>query len=541
MRASTSPSSTRRLLVAFTLLTVASVARLLLQMAVMPPYAGLDELFHVARLAFRCNEDRDPDPREKSFTPYLASTLWESPEGVLPNRRTVMPSFALAGARWPEMVAQGLAVDGSEPLYSTELRPYFSRNYEAQQPALYYALHAPLAQLDPARSAESELRIWRRASALFALITVLATAFIGYRYAGMYGVLAAALLVSFPTWQTLVSRAGNDAMACAAIAIGLAVTISAPSRWPGWLLEAGSWGVAAAVKLYSWPLFPIAALFWFRQRASKWRVITVIAVVALAAIATMIEMRSRTSNPLGLFMFDPVPDQAVESRVPIDLGLIARITITTGVWMSGQHGNVLSDLGMVLYAIPIVLLCLAGIYFDRKSSSERNVPYGIVGAALFLFGVAQAVNIVAYLRQPVSAGLPAGGKEGWYWYSLAPLVVGLVFAGAVRGLIRRSRALAVLLFTLVIGWDIAISEGALFRDYAGVSSPSTPTQFFRWGSTMDVSLWDLERHLMPLTIDPLVTWAVELRAMHLLAIALLLAVVLNERRRSWVWPSRPSN
>ena len=55
------PIDFRRLVAAIVLLAIASISRLLLQMAVMPPYAGLDELFHVARLSFRVNEQRESD------------------------------------------------------------------------------------------------------------------------------------------------------------------------------------------------------------------------------------------------------------------------------------------------------------------------------------------------------------------------------------------------------------------------------------------------------------------------------------------------
>ena len=78
-------------------------------------------------------------------------------------------------------------------------------------------------------------------------------------------------------------------------------------------------------------------------------------------LATMTELGSRTSNALGLFAFDPVTREGVVDRVPIDVVGIAEITIATGIWTSGQHGNALSVLGMALYAIPICGLCVIGV------------------------------------------------------------------------------------------------------------------------------------------------------------------------------------
>jgi len=61
--------------VAYLLLIAAAAARLLIQAAAMPPYAGLDELYHVARLAFVLEEHRNPTTSEPSIPPDLEATL----------------------------------------------------------------------------------------------------------------------------------------------------------------------------------------------------------------------------------------------------------------------------------------------------------------------------------------------------------------------------------------------------------------------------------------------------------------------------------
>lgn len=517
---------------AFALLAVAASARLLLQVAVMPPYAGLDELFHVARLAFRAAEGRDPVDAEKSMPPYLASALYESSTGTPPNRPAVLPSFAQAGPHWPGMVQRGLRVHGEVPLEGKELLPYVERNYEAQHPALYYATHAPLATAFGPRTAAGELRTWRRASIGFALITVLATAWVGWRLFGTVGMLAGALLVSLPTWQTIVARASNDAFACAALAVAVALTAGAPDRLRGWMAEAVAWGIACAAKLYSWPLLPLLPLFWRRQRAARARRVIVTTVAAVAVVATMIELRSRTSNPLGLFLFDPVKVSA-PARVPIDVAGIVKITIATGIWTSGQHGNALTALGMASYALPLAALLIAGLLAARRADPAIRPLLGLVLVGMLLFGFAQLVTLAAYLRQAIAAGeaLPAGGKEGWYWYTLAPLVIGIGLAAALRGLQSRWRVLLLALVLLIAGWDVVISEGALFRDYAGMTSPATPSVLFRWGSSASAATLFDER-LAALTVDPLSSAATGLRVVHLLALAALTMLVLRESRRS---------
>src|ERR1051325_2515017 len=132
----------------------------------MPPYAGLDELYHVARLAFVLEEHRNPRMGEASVPPDLEATLERKWDAV--------PSFALLQTEWR----------GAGPP-----RPYVRANYEAQQPSLYYSLVAPVARLFP-RTVLTQLRVWRFASVVFALVVIVATATIGERWfggAGLFG------------------------------------------------------------------------------------------------------------------------------------------------------------------------------------------------------------------------------------------------------------------------------------------------------------------------------------------------------------------
>src|SRR5256885_11522452 len=85
-----------RLRFAYGLLLVCAAARLALQMMAMPPYAGLDEVYHVARLAFVRAEHRNPTTGERSFPRYLAASVVDAPEA--------MPAFGELGTRWPDVV-----------------------------------------------------------------------------------------------------------------------------------------------------------------------------------------------------------------------------------------------------------------------------------------------------------------------------------------------------------------------------------------------------------------------------------------------------
>ena len=473
----------------YALVMTAAAARLLLQMAALPPYAGLDEVYHVARLAFVRAQGRNPTIFEWSVPPYLFASM--------AGRSDFSAAFCVVGPKWPEVVhSQAVIVD--RPLQARVLKPYLMPNYEAQQPSLYYSLFARLA---PLRTPMFELRVWRFLSVLFALIIVAATAFIGERWFGPAGILAGALVVSLPTWLTLVVRASNDAFACALLAIAVVVSASAPRSPYG---EAIAWAAALAAKLYTWPVALVLPLFWRQQRAHRDRVSLVMIACALSAALTISDLSTRTRNPLGLFAFDTAAGHAAAIRY----GEMLKIWIATLAWTSGQHWDALTPLAIALYLGPI--LALVVIAQSPSSAASRHLlpasgAKPLVSAAIISFAIAQVINAAAYARG-ASTGLPAGGKEGWYWYALVPILVPALLAPALK----RWRAITF----WIVAWDILITEVALFHDFSGASSPAHPTLFFRWGP------WHLPftAHLEGIAVGPLVGALVMLRIIHVAAL-----------------------
>jgi hypothetical protein len=511
------------------LLAIAAAARLLMQNAALPPYAGLDEAYHVARFAFVAQEGRNPRMDEKSIPPYVARSI------------DAQPGFAAA---WPAPTGEL----SDRKLVSEDLRPYTAPNYQSQHPSLYYSLAAPLVRMRETQL--DELRSLRLLSVFFAFVTVLATAFIGVRVAGSWGFVAAAILISMPTWHTLVVRASNDAFACAAIAIAFAISFAAPETRMGWIAEAIAWAIALAAKLYAWPAAVGVFVLWLVQRAPWKRRWTVMAAGAVAVIATLIDLGIRTPNPLGPLMFTPAHAAA---GVPIRWIEVAKITIATFAWTSGPHLNALRPLAMALYLGPMLLLVgwfvgsLARGKSERTAGGSPAVPSRVVKengrlaagvtkplavpnqrtselttqrlllvslAAALAFALAQLANALAWARH-ASDGVPLGGKEGWYWYALAPLAFGVVVPLILRSV---PRALAWFAVAWLIGWDVLITEGALFQDYAGITSAAHGDALFRWGGRALPFAYSLGHT----AVGPLTGIVTELRVVELTAVALLL-------------------
>jgi len=485
---------------AYALLIVCASARLLLQMAAMPPYAGLDEVYHVARLAFVRAEHRNPTTAENSIPPYFMKSIEiagapdssrESAAGGTPAVPG-LPAMGEAGDRWPAIVAQG-SVIVDRPLTDADLKPYVVKNYEAQQTSIYYSL---AARLVPVRSALFELRAWRALSLLFALITVLATAEIGRRWLGPIGILGGAVLASLPTWQTLVMRAGNDAFACMLAAVAVAISVAAPRRPLAIAVEALMWGLALNAKMYTWPLLIILPVLWWREGATKKRVITVSAVALIAIILTFAELSLRTRNPLGVVAFDRPGGVVYDAKVSISE--IVRVTIASAAWTSGQFNDALRPAAIALYVGPILIAAIVVI--------RRRQPTNLAIVGLLAFALAQTYNVVAcVLARRGGNPIPIGGKEGWYWYVLAPVVVPALLVPALA----RWRAVA---WWLVM-WDVAITEVALFHDFAGTTSPAHGSLLFRWGPLQA----PFTAHLGDIGVGPLATWTTVLRLVQLAA------------------------
>ena len=466
----------RRILL-YVLVGVAAAARLLLQIAALPPYAGLDEVWHVSRLAFVHAEERNPDIRENSVPRYVASATANDP--------AFPADFGHIGARWPEVVR---ARDGLVD-HAVEVKPYIRANIEAQQPRLYYSVVGRL--LPPHLSQLGELRFWRLLSVLFGVIIALATARIGETFFGGRGIVAAALLVSLPTWQTLVARASNDGFACMWLALALACTFAETNV----IAEALLWALAVATKLYTWPAMIVLLL---RRRWAA------LGACAVSAAITVFDLATRTRNPFGVLGFDPAAQSGAPQ--PIRYLEMIKITLASAVWTSGQHWDALTVWGMVLYAVPIIALLAVGM---------RRTEWRVVAAALAAFAAAQVVHAYGYIRRARAMGLalPAAGKEGWFWYALAPLVVGILFPAAPLALLA----------VWLIGWDVLITEGALFHDFAGVTSPAHGTWLFRWGPWHAPFTADLGR----VAVGPLASQLIALRMIHVGAV--IAAFVLESR------------
>lgn len=508
-----------RVRVAVFLILAAAAARALVQVAAMPPYAGLDEIYHVARISFVMTEGRNPTAAEASVPVYLHASMRLAP-GALPD-------FVSASTVWPAYVAQRSAPLTDRPMPPQQKRMYLTPNYQAQQPSPYYRLAALVADLFSATTPLQQLRLWRLMSGGLAVVIAAAAMYIGYLTFGASGVMAASVMMFLPTWHTLTIRASNDALACALLATALAITLRG-GRTAAAVAEGLLWAGAIATKLFTWPALVVLPLVWRRQRAARSRVVIVSILCVGSIIVTAADLYRRTGVAVGLGAFR-MPGAASTSYSDIAYFEVAKVTIASAIWTSGQHNNALTGAGMLLYVLPVVALLLAALVRRRPSDAERFWLL-LATVVVLAFGVAQLIHLAAHVRNAVAAGetMPRAGKEGWYWFVLAPLAVAVVGGYLLKSL---NAVLQTAVLCWAYAWDVVITQGALVRDYAGSTSPTTPSVLFRWGPAPRLP-FDAMEQLKLVAVGPLTEFVAVLHVIAVMAAVGAVAMLISAHDQS---------
>ena len=454
---------------------MAAAARLLLQVLAMPPYAGLDEGFHVARVSFVAATGHQPSADEPSVARYFFrsfNALGDAP-----------PSFEMARGKWPALVALRPQGWRDVPLDAAARSDLVAPNYEAQQASLYYALVAPLDRLFGSTELR-ELLVLRLLAVALGAVTALATALLAARLWGRPGFLAGLLLLATPTWITLVARAGNDALACAALAVALLLSARPGETWTSRIGEAASWAVAAATKLYAWPAALLLPLLWPKD-ASRTRRLVVALAFAVAVTATALDLQARTGNPTGKYELRtpeavPLSGDSLRGVAALPWFDYAKVFVGSAIWTSGPHADFLRPAGLVLFLLPWALLAAAGLAAWSDLPRRRGA---LLLAAVAVFAAAEVGQAWGAIRQAVRGHPTVGaGLAGWYLHAFDPIWYGVGVGFAVAASVARRRGMLVAVaLGLAFAADVWVTEFALFPDYAGLATPDVAGTLFRWG------------------------------------------------------------
>lgn len=325
-----------------------------------------------------------------------------------------------------------------------------ARQYEAQQPPLYYLMLAPFYLMLERLSLPAQIFVLRILSVVIASSVV----FLGYAIARFVlrsralSLLVAVLLACLPGLYIDICRIGNESLSIALTSAVILCSLKAfrrRSRALDWLLLGMLMGVALLTKTYTVafvPLPAVVALLRTLRRPKAWKQTAAFcgaAYVAAMAIGGWWYWRTwATTGTLsgeqlhvaaGEFPFVQKLSAAyrVDWRAVVDVGAFSHI------WVGGWSFLVVRswmyrvcELVAVLAAIGLLMLLIRTVGSTPRGRIRRALanPAGILVTAYILMCFAVAYHsLVIFLVQNTSTA------NGWYLYSVVVPEVVLLALG----------------------------------------------------------------------------------------------------------------
>ena len=170
-------------------------------------------------------------------------------------------------------------------------------------------------------------------------------------------------------------------------------------------------------------------------------------------------------------------------------------------WTSGQHNDALRPLAIALYLGPIVdsSLMIVAATSGRGAALPRRRSLCLAR----LRSPKPTTSSPACSRAEAGSQIPIGGKEGWYWYVLAPLVIPALLVPALA----RWRAAA---WWIVI-WDVDHHRGRSVSRLRRDDVAGARIDPLSMGSAARA----VHRVLDGIGVGPLAAWTTAIRIVHL--------------------------
>lgn len=428
----------------------------------LPLWEGFDEWAHFAALQVVAMDGRLPQRSEIApdvvreslvLTPLARSTAIH-PQSTTHDRYWLLDARERAGrqARLGQLTASRPGAGSTLPVL---------RQYESQQPPLYYALMALPFRLSRHVSLPNQVVFLRFLNVL------IASSVVGFTWlltrmvlrTEWAATLAAATVCLLPGLFLTVCRVANDALALSLMAGTLVMMlghVNRPMTLARWmilgLLLAGS-VLSKAYALALVPLLPLLLLFqWLRVPTEKTRIwrgtLCAAAVLAALAVPWYAEVWRSTHTLSGeqvdaavasLPLHEKVAAlRRVDWRSALDLVLISHIW--TGGWsFLGVRSWIYRIFEIFGIVISLGLLRLGWLRLrsaiSHRRLSDTDCRLLLLGsAAVLLFAGVMYHGVMIFLVYGMSLAL------GWYLYAIVAAEVTLATVGAI-GLLGRRRGL----------------------------------------------------------------------------------------------------
>jgi hypothetical protein len=450
-----------------TLLIAALLVRGAFYCVEQPAWEGFDEWAHFAfiehvadygRLPARTEPVSDALRRAVELAPVSASAAGYS-RGSLTHDEFWRLSPVERLAREHELQSLRASLHARNTWRGASAGGTILKQYEAQQPPLYYLLLAPVYLCVRRSSFPAQIFVLRFSSVLIASIGILLTYKIALslpasRQAAIPILL---LIVSWPGLLLDVSRIGNDSLALtlgAALMLSLFRIIRGRSRLSDWMFAGAILGAALLAKAYMLvflPLLPFVLLAEpLRRRSALISTLKGMAVACAMAAAIAGWWYAGTYRATGTLSGEQV--EASAARFGYAGKLIAVRSMkwlrvldsaaATHIWTGGwSFLNVRSWIYRTFECIAAVaaiglllLLIRLGIKSRRRKLTPSTACFFLVVIAFALFCSGLAYSAIGrYLTQGIFSAL------GWYLYAVAALEF-VLFGAGFTGLVGTRRA-----------------------------------------------------------------------------------------------------
>jgi len=413
---------------------------------------------------------------------HFAALQWFAEHGKMPARgdlisEAVMRSLELAPLPWSnngwvtgavnhddfwELPVEGRARRREELSQLTsayrrpaELPPAVQKQYEAQQPPLYYAVLAIPFRLTHGWPLERQVLFLRLLSVLLASVAIPLAWSMARGVAAARGsaVGVAALLAAMPAVPMFFARAGNDALAFPLMTLAMWALVRARSRW---VVAGLALGAAMLSKGYALVLLPVFALAALRDR--KMAAALAIALVTagwwyaanVAATGTIAGDMMEVASHAGIGAKLAAMPRVEWLRV-LDSGAITHIWI--GGWSFLQVRSWMYRVWEAIAILAVVGLLRLG---------RRADPLLVASQGLFILAMVW-FSLNTFMAMGTSAGV------GWYAISMVAVETTLTacgFAGLLG--IARARIAMAAAVVVAIAFDVYTVHFLLAPYYGGM-------------------------------------------------------------------------
>ena len=416
-----------------------------------PLWEGYDEWAHFAYIQHVAEHGSLPS-RQDAVSPFVARSLQLAPlprsaAEVLPGTITHDLFWQLPEDERARRQEELLRLSPATPPAREQLN---AKQYEAQQPPLYYLLLAPVYMLARTLPLPAQVLLLRLLSMAIASCVV----FLMYSIADHVlhrqdlAILTAILAACLPGLYIGVCRIGNDPLAIVLIAAMVLVSIRTCYRPPGafqWIGMGLLFGATALAKAYAlavWTLLPLVAALLLARHPERWkRTALGFGLASIAAIAVagfwygqnLINTGTLSGEQLHVAAARLTLAEKLAALFAMDWRRVVDSAAFSHIWVGGWSFLVVRSWMYRVFEL-IALLGAAGLavhavrifrHSSWKHAQDLLIP---LAAAIMMYAALAYHSLMIFLEKSISMG------AGWYLYSVIAAEVVLLALG-IRALL----------------------------------------------------------------------------------------------------------